>query len=434
MDKTPNISDSESSHDNLEEKLLTPDFPNSKTFKHYLVLWSGQLFSIVGSSVVQFVMIWWVTAEYENVVYLSLAAFFGFGPQIFLSPIAGVIADRSNRKIVMALSDFMQALVTLLLIFLIWSEYLTLVLFFIIIAIRSVFQTFHIPAKSSIVPIMVPNEYLSRINGIDFLFTGLIRIIGPILAGLLLSLVPMHIALWVDVLTFAIGVIPLFFVKIPKKIKSDPNAKERNPPFREEFKAGFLFLKKNPALLSFVLTATLANFLGDPFTTLSSFYIRVTHGGDVTDYSYFSASIQIGMTSAALVTTFKKSWRKKSTIIIVMLFIQFLGYLIYSLAPIGNFWIIYLGVFIAGLTYPIINTIAMTIIQRAVPPEMQGRVFSIILTLATIVNPVSMLASGPLANLVGIRVLFVGCAVLAFILLFVFWFVGDMKDLNKIEE
>ena len=427
-------SESDKSLTLLDNHGCTPNFPNSNTFKNYLILWIGQLFSIVGSSVVQFVMIWWVTAEYENTVYLSLAAFFGFGPQIILSPFAGVIADRFNRKAIMAFSDLFQALVTLFLIFIIWTGNLTLTLFFIIIATRSVFQTFHMPAKTAIVPIMVPNEYLSRINGIDFLFTGLIRIIGPILAGLLLSLVPLHIALWVDIITFAIGVIPLFFVKIPTIMKSNTATKERKPPFIEEFKAGFLFLKKNPGLLAFVLTATLANFLGDPFTTLSSFYIRVTHGGNVKNYSYFSAAIQIGMTLTALLTTFKKSWKKKGTIIIVMLFIQFLGYLIYSLAPDGNFWIVYLGAFVAGLTYPIINTIAMTIIQRAVPSDMQGRIFSIILTLATIVNPVSMLACGPLANLIGIRPLFISCAVLAFLLLFVFWFVGDMKDLNNIED
>jgi len=138
--------------------------PDESTFKNYLFFWSGQLASLMGSSIAQFVIIWWITLQTESAIYLSIASFVGFVPQILLSPFAGVLADRWSRRRLIGVVDFLQALATVALIFLFWLNVVSIWNIFILLAIRGAFQAFHTPAVSAIIPTMVPKNKLSRMN------------------------------------------------------------------------------------------------------------------------------------------------------------------------------------------------------------------------------------------------------------------------------
>src|SRR4030067_3206156 len=96
---------------------------NQKTFRQYLSFLFGQQFSLVGSTIVQFVIIWWITVETGSPVFLSLAALAGFAPMVVLAPFPGVLADRWNPKIVIILADSCQAFATIVLILLFWSNW-----------------------------------------------------------------------------------------------------------------------------------------------------------------------------------------------------------------------------------------------------------------------------------------------------------------------
>src|SRR5512136_639404 len=94
---------------------------DQSTFQSYVYFWLGQLVSLFGSSVTQFAIIWWITTETQSVVLLSLASFLGFAPVVALSPIAGVLADRWKRKWLIGVTDFLQAVATVVLIMLFWT-------------------------------------------------------------------------------------------------------------------------------------------------------------------------------------------------------------------------------------------------------------------------------------------------------------------------
>ena len=116
---------------------------NSKTFKSYISFWSGQMFSLLGSSVVQFVIIFWILEVTKSAVYLSTAAFFAFLPQWILGPLIGVYVDRWNRKLIIALSDFFQAFTTFIIIMLFFFNAETVWAIIIINSIRGLCQAFH---------------------------------------------------------------------------------------------------------------------------------------------------------------------------------------------------------------------------------------------------------------------------------------------------
>ena len=137
--------------------------------KGYIFFWSGQLISLLGSSIIQFVLIWWVTVITADPVYLSLAAFIGFAPMIILTPLAGVLVDRYSRKLMIGTADFLQAAVTVVLVFLFRNGTANLTIVLVFLGFRGVFQAFHTPSIQALIPIMIYRTHLTRFNSVDLL-------------------------------------------------------------------------------------------------------------------------------------------------------------------------------------------------------------------------------------------------------------------------
>lgn len=406
----------------------------SQTFTNYIFFWSGQLFSLLGSSIVQIVLIYWIFFETKSMTIVSLASFFSFLPQFILGFFVGVFADRWNRKLLIGLSDFCQALTTLSLIFLFFFNIRQVWLIILINSIRGVFQAFHWPVVNAIIPLMIPKKNLSRMNGINYFFTGLVNTMGPIIAGILLLLFPIDQILWVDVLTFLIAIIPLLFIKIPPVLRK-VLPKHKRSYFRE-FIVGFKAIIIVPGLLTLLFVATILNFLGNPFSTLMIPYVSGTHSGTVENLAIVLASIQAGMFVGAIIVVVKKVWNKKPLIIFTGILIGEVGHLILALAPPQNFIMISIGGFMFAFIVPFINTMFLTILQTVIPPDKQGRVMSNVITIVTLVSPVAMLISGPLAELIGITTLFIFSAGLNFIFIIFVWIFSNVRnyDYDKVYE
>ena len=405
-----------------------------QTFRSYIFFWSGQLFSLLGSSIVQIVLVYWIYFETKSLTIVSLASFFSFLPIFILGPLAGVFADRWDRKLLIGLSDFCQALTTLSLILLFFFNIRQVWLIIFINSIRSVFQAFHWPVVNAIIPLMIPKKHLSRMNGINYFFTGLVNTMGPIIAGILLLLFPIDQILWVDVITFLIAITPLLLIKIPPLLKKNLTKHERS--YFRELKVGFKAIKIVPGLLTLLFVATILNFLGNPFNTLMIPYVIGTHSGSVENLAIVLASIQAGMFVGAIIVVIKKVWNKKPLIIFTGILIGEIGHLILALAPPGNFLMISVGGFMFAFIVPFVNTMFLTILQSVIPPDKQGRVMSNVITIVTLVSPIAMLISGPIAELIGITTLFIICASLNFIFIIFVWIFSNIRnnDYDRVYE
>lgn len=404
------------------------DTASLKTFKHYIYFWIGQLFSLLGSSVISFVLIFWITIETGSAVILSIATVLTFLPIVIFSPIAGVLADRWNRKILIFIADFLQAITTfgLIIIFFLNIPNVWLVIFFT--SLRSVFQAFHLPAANAIIPLMVPTDKLSRINGINYLFTGLISTIGPVLGATFYALLTIDQTLWIDIITFLIAFIPLFLIKIPSLPKKTEE-KEKGS-LNKDFKIGLNVIKSIPGLLALLLFGNMFNFFIMPYNTLIVYYVAIFHLGNATQLAIVMAFLQSGIFIGAVIVTIKKEWKRKIPIIVFGVSFVYIGIIIASLAPLGNFLIISIGSFIFAFMFPIINTIIMTMVQTVVPPDKQGRVLAISITIATAVSPIGMVISGPLAEILGIVFLFILSSILGIITMIIVWFFTNIRKLG----
>jgi len=408
--------------------------PSSDNFRQYLSFWIGQLFSLLGSSIVQFVIIWWVTVETGgSPIYLSIASLLASLPMVILTPFAGVLIDRWNKKYTIIATDSLQALITFSL-FLIFSFGLAEVWPVIIInSLRGICQAIHFPTVNAIIPFMVPKDKLSRMNGVNYLFTGAIQAIGPIIGAFFYAFFPITLILWVDIFTFFIALIPLLLIKIPsvnEKKEGDHPSSGFLKGYFKDFASGLKSIKIVPGLLTLFIFISVINFLGVPYNTLMPSFISVNHNGEELDLAIVLGMIQLGIIAGAFVTSIKKTWKRMARIIVLGVLIGISGYFISTIAPTGNFIMIGLGGFIRASMVPIINTMFLTILQTQIPHENQGRVFSIVVAISRAVSPIGMLISGPLAELWGIPLLYIVCIELEVAVVAITWFCTSVKKVR----
>lgn len=401
--------------------------PTKQTFRNYLVFWGGQLFSLLGSSIIQFVIVWWIAEGTRSLIYVSIAFFLSSLPMVIIPPIVGVFIDRWNRKLTIALTDSLQASITFVLI--LFFLFGTPNVWFVILMnfLRGICQAIHFPTINAIIPLMIPKKNLTRMNAINYLFTGTIRVIGPIIAGTLLLFLDIEHILWADVITFFIAIIPLIFIRIPS-INNKSDQKVRNSYFKD-FRSGIRFMKSTRSLLLLIVFISVINLLNMPFTTLMSLFIILNHSGGEQNFAMVSAFLQTGVVIGAIIALSKKTWKHKELIILYSTVIGIAGYSLTTFAPKGNFLMIGLGALIHASMIPIANTMFLTMLQTRVPPEAQGRVFSFIASIAAAVTPLGMLISGPLAEVLGIILLFIISLYLQFVSLLVTWYFTSLKSI-----
>ncbi|MCE7749702.1 MAG: MFS transporter, partial [Candidatus Heimdallarchaeota archaeon] len=414
--------------------------PSKYDFRNYLQFYAGQIISMLGSSIVSFTIIWYITITYSNPNYLSMAYFCTIGIQVFVQPLGGVIADRFDRKKVIFAADTLIAVGTLMymLLFLFESRIDKMVFLYIILAIicfRAFVTSFQWPVTSSIIPMMVPKEQLSRLNGIRHISWGAINIAGPAIGAILFAVWPLNNIILIDTVTYFIALVPLYLLKLPKTEKNKEETKSTSKgSFGSEFKEGIKFILSTKGLFALFLIATFINFFQQPIFVLRPIFVEVFHGGTEKSLAWIVGMGQVGVFVSGTVVILKKTWKKKTMILMIAFYVQIVGYLIQSLAPQGNILVLCVGTLVMGLTFPFTNTMLQTIAQILVPPEMMGRVSSIMQTMCMALMPIAIIVAGPLANAIGYVPLFVGSILMGAISITGIWIFSKVRQIDPIVE
>jgi DHA3 family macrolide efflux protein-like MFS transporter len=407
------------------------EIANKETFRNYLFFWSGQLFSLLGSMVVFFVITFWIADVYNDPIISAFASFLYILMMTICMPFAGVIADRINRKLLIIVVDSLQAYVTVLLIVIFYFGRADLWIVYLFISFRSVFQAFHVPTVNAIIPTMVPKNKLSRINGVNFLFTGVVQLLAPFMGALLLVFLSVFMIFWVDIITFFIALIPISLISIPS-VRQVNHTKEKKvkSSFFKDFRLGLKTLKIIPGLVIMVILSMLLNFLIQPVNALLALFIMDVHGGGPGHIALAEITFTGGMIAGALITSIKKNWKNKIRVIFISIVIAFIGYMIFAIAPIGNYYFMGLGGIILGFNLPIINALFQTFLQTTVPVDKLGRVTSIDHTLSSAISPMGSLIAGPMALLLGIPYLFFFSGFLGVLCTIGFWTFTNIRKVD----
>jgi DHA3 family macrolide efflux protein-like MFS transporter len=371
----------------------------------FFTIWSGQALSLVGSALVQFALIWWLTKETGSATVLATSTLIAILPQIILGPFAGTLIDRWNRKTVMIVADGLIALATLVLIFLFATGRESLWAIFMILLIRSAGGAFHGPAFSASAALMVPKQHLARVAGMDQTLNGVVNIVAPPLGALLISILPTQAVLGIDVLTAAIAIALLAVVKIPQsaRITAQANGSASRTSFWQDLVEGWRYVISWPGLLAVCLLAMLINFLLTPASSLIPLMVIKEYHGSVTQLGLLDSIFGIGVIIGGVVLSAWGGFKKRILTCLLGIIGIGLGIFIFGILPAQFFYLALAGVFLLGFMQVFANGPLTAILQANVDPNMQGRVISFLRTGAIAMSPLSLLVAGPVADAFGVR-------------------------------
>ncbi|MHB8192871.1 MAG: MFS transporter [Bellilinea sp.] len=376
---------------------------NKKWLLQFGPIWLGQAFSLLGSSLVQFALVWHLTVQTGSTAVLATATLVALLPQVLLGPFAGALVDRWDRRKVMIIADSAIALTTLALVGLFFAGAIEVWHIYAAMFLRSLGGAFHWPAMQASTSLMVPKEHLPRLAGANQALNGMINIAAPPLGALLLSLLPIHSVLAIDIGTALIAILPLFFIAIPRPIRSDDGGIVTPATVWRDVRMGLRYVSSWPGMLAILMMASIINFLLNPaFSFLPLLVTRQFNGGAI-ELGWLESGFGIGMITGGLLLGIWGGFRKKITTSLFGLIGMGAGILAVGLAPGTGYWIALGGLALTGFMNPLVNGPLFALLQTKVEPEMQGRVFTLVGSLSAAMSPLGMLFAAPVAEWLGIQ-------------------------------
>lgn len=376
----------------------------SNWYKNIVLFLSSQAISLFGSSLVQYAMMWYITLSTESGVMMTIYIICGFIPTFILSPVAGVWADRYNRKMLIVLSDGLIALATLILAILFLMGFDDIWLLFLMAAIRAFGTGIQTPAVGAILPQIVPKNKLTKVNGINGSIQAIIMFVSPLVSAALLGMATMEIIFFIDVVTAAIAIgTLLIFLKIPLHEKAKD---KQTTSYLSDFKLGLQYVNSHDFLKKFFLFFALFMVLMAPASFLTPLQVARSFGDDVWRLTSIEIVFSIGMMAGGAIIA---AWGGFSNKVKTMGFATvIMGVCTFALGSVPNFWIylFFMGVF--GVAMPILNTPATVLLQEKIEEDYLGRVFGVMGMISTSMMPIGMLIFGPLADMVKIEWLLIG--------------------------
>lgn len=363
----------------------------------------SQSISLFGSALVQFAITWYITLTTQSGVYMTIAIACSLLPLLFVSPFAGVWADRYDRKKLIMLSDATIAISTLLLALVYLLGYKPIWLLFAVTIVRSIGGAVQNPAISALIPSMVPEEQLTRINGINSSVQAMLQLVAPALAGAILTAVgSIEVVLFIDVATAAIAiVIMLRFLKIPMSEHRTASASG----YLAEMREGLSYIGRHGYLKHLLGYVFLICFLVAPVAFLPPLQVVRSYGTETWKLTASQMAYTGGMMAGGILISV---WAGLKNRIHTMGFsIMLMGLCTIALGLGLPFWLYLALTLVIGITMPFFNTPAIVMLQERVDPQYIGRVFSVITMVNGAVMPLGMMLFGPLSDTVSIELLLI---------------------------
>jgi DHA3 family macrolide efflux protein-like MFS transporter len=362
----------------------------------FTIVWIGQVVSLLGSAMTWFAFTIWAWQTTGEATVLALVGFFSFGPTLLLSPIAGVLVDRWNRKLVMMVSDLASGLATIVVLSLYATGNLQVWHLYLVGAVAAAFVSFQFPAYSAAVTVMLPKEQYARAQGMMGLASSASGIFGPLLAALLLGVIGIVGIMMIDVATFLVAIGALLLVHIPQPVVTEAGREGHGSIWKESV-YGFRYILERPSLLALQLVlagSNLVHTLG--FTLVAPMILARTGNEEIVLGSVQSAGA-IGATIGGLLLVISGGPKRRiHGVLIGWTLASLMGGPLMGLGHNLTLWV--LASFFSSFFAPIIYGSDQAIWQAKVAPDVQGRVFATRQLISQVTIPIAMLLAGPLAD------------------------------------
>ena len=394
----------------------------------FFTIWGAQALSMFGTSLVQFAIVWWLTTTTGSATVLAIATLAALLPGVLLGPFAGTLVDRWNRRVVMIVSDAVAALGMLVLAILFATDSLQIWHIYAATLLRATMQACQFPAMQASTSLMVPQEQLTRVAGLNQMLQGLTMIAAPPLGALLLRFIDVQGILLIDVATALLGILPLFFFRIPQ-----PQAAQASEPTSvlADMKAGLAYVFAWPGLLMLLCMTAAINLLVAPAMTLQPILVTRHFGGDAVALAILEAAFGIGMIVGGVTLGAWGGFKRRIYTSLLGIAAIGAGLLGLGLMPAGAFWGGVVAMGFVGAMIVLANGPLMAVMQATVAPEFQGRVFTLAMSASSAMVPVGLLLAGPAADRFGVQAGYLASGVICVLMALVAAFTPAIVNLES---
>jgi len=366
--------------------------------RDFMLVWAGQTVSVLGDSLFQIALMWWVLERTGSTALMATVAILIALPTILLGPFAGTYADRADKRILLIFMDWGRGLLLFFPAALLYFESLQLWHVYILAILLSSMTAFSNPAINSFVPLLVQKDSLTRANSLIHSSRNLSGVLGPALGGILMALFGAGLVLFVDGLTFLFSAIALILVRSSQVKKTD---KSENQHFFTDLWDGFKYIKKEGVIFGTMVLFSLINFFIAPMAIFLPVVVKDILMMGPEGFGFLMSSIWVGMLLGTMFLGIKGEIKKKGPFIIGSIVIVGLTIAIFGIST--DFLVSILVLALAGIFFSFVNTLAMVVFQTRIPHAKQGRVFGTLNTAVWGLRPISLGLAGILAELFQIQ-------------------------------
>lgn len=377
----------------------TNQAPNTSAMGPFWLLWSGQALSLLGSQAVQFALIWWLTTETGSAAILATAAIFGLLPQVLLGPLIGTLVDRWNRKRIMLLADGAVAAVSAWLAYLYFTDSITVTWLLAVLGIRGIGATFHSAAMTSSTTLMVPAAHLSRIQGLNQALQGGAPLISAPMGAFLVASLSMGNILLIDVITALVAIVPLLFIHVPELGRKV----SENSTILAEMAEGFRYLGKHKGQRYLLYGAAGVNLLAVPAFVLLPLFVVAELMGTPLQLGWLEMIFGGGTVAGGILLGVWGGFERR--IVTALAGLALMGLAVIGLGCVTRDafnWAL-LAMLLTGVGSSLVNGSIHAILQTTVAPHYQGRVFTLMASVAGAMTPFGLILAAPVADLLGVR-------------------------------
>ncbi len=364
----------------------------------FLLIWLGQIVSVLASSMSQFGLSIWMYQQTKSATAMGLMQVFFITPFLIMSPFAGVMVDRYNRKVMMMVSDLVAVIATGGIFLLLALGKLQFWHLYIAGALNGIGNTFQWPAYSAAIGTMVPKEQLGRVNGLMSLIDAGPGVIAPLLAGALLPVISLTGILSIDVITFFIAVGALAVVHVPQPRQTEEGKKAQGGMLKEAA-FGFRYIFARPSLLGLQMVFFVGNlFANVGYTLLAPMVLARTNQNSLIFGTVQTAGALGGIIGGVAMSAWGGFKRRVHGVLAGWIYTGLIGTTILGLKFGLPAWIA--GMVLGALIVPLVNGSNQAIWQSKVAPDLQGRVFAARRLIAWFNSPIAPIIAGTLADFV----------------------------------
>ena len=362
--------------------------------KPYLMLWSTQALSALGSGMTSYALVLWLYLRSGSALETALLSVSSYAPYVIMSIFAGALSDRWNKKRTMLVCDLLAALSTVIVFLLIKADALSAWHLYVLNALNGLMNTIQQPASEVAATLLIPKDYYQKTSGLRSFSQSLKSILTPILATALFAFAGIDLVLAVDLMTFAFAFVTLLlFIRIPESDASK-QAKEK---LLTAARKGIVWLRENPLILTLILYLAFINLVASIYNAALPAMLLSKQNGGETVLGFVNTCIGIAtLAGSVLVTLLPVPKNRIKVISLTLLLSMSSENFLLAFGKIPLIWCI--GAVLGWLFIPLMNANLDVIFRSSIPLDMQGRVYSCRNTLQFFTIPIGFLLGGLLVD------------------------------------